>query len=766
MSQNSYVPTFGHQVFARVTTSFSQSTQVSSGRHWLLWILLLVLLVAVTFSPVYWNGFIWDDNMYVTNNPTLHDLDGLKRIWLKPKSTPQYYPMVFTTFWIEHQLWGNRAFGYHVVNLILHALSAILFARLLVALAVAPVAAWTAATLFAAHPITVESVAWVSERKNVLSLTLALASLLAFFAAERRREAARVAGSWSLYVVSLILFLLALLSKTVVATAAPVLLLLAWWRRGRLEMRTLARVGPYFAMGLALGLVTVWMERTHVGASGHEWDLDFGERLIIAGKGVWFYLGKIFWPHPLIFIYPRWPVDSFGAVDYVYPAAVLALIIVLALLGRRIGWMPLVVCLSYLALLFPALGFFDVFPFRYSFVADHFAYHASLAVIAGAVLLVARMRQPRFVPVFGLAVASVVVALFSVLTFNRCRVFADAETVWLDTIRDDKNPQAWIAHNNLGNIAEYRALGMSPGSEFIAPPSQEQSQADFEAAIRHYQDALRWNENDAIIRYNLGRVLLLSGNVTDALPHLERAVQQSPELAMVHHTLGAAKLRLGDNAGGEASLREAARLDPNYAPAQLYLGDLLFRTDRAPEAIAHLEAAVKLRPLVTPWRFLLGDVYHQVGRDEDAVAAYQTALADYPDNADARYLLAESLNRLGRTKEAIEQWRLVIALRPQWVAPVTDLAWTLATTTQASGRDPERALLLAEQARRMTRDQDAHALRSLAAAHASLGDFPSAIRWGQDAVALARQQEKLELAKAIEEDLTHYRVSQPNPGTK
>lgn len=720
----------------------------------------LVTLLAVSFAPVSWNGFIWDDNMYVTQNPTLRDWDGLRKIWFEPGATPQYYPLVFTSFWVEHHLWGDRPLGYHIVNVALHAAASLLFARLLLVLGANPWTAWTAAGLFAVHPMTVESVAWVSERKNVLSLALGLAAVLTYLASDQRRLKSRKdAAPWMLYGISLLLFTLALLSKTVIATAAPVLLLLVWWRHGRPDVRELARLSPFFLLGLLLGLVTVWMETTHVGASGREWDLTVAQRSIIAGNAAWFYLGKLFWPEPLIFVYPRWEVEAFGPLDLLYPMSVVVIVVLLAVLGRWMGWLPLIVCLSYLALLFPALGFLDVYPFRYSFVADHFAYHASLPVIAGVVLVVAAIRRPAFAPIVGRVAAFLAIGILAVVTFDRCRVFESAETVWLDTIREDKNPKAWIAYNNLGNIAEYRAVGVSQETGVFTPSSGNEVKGYLDAAIRYYRKALRWNPDDAVIRYNLGRVLLFEGDARAAMEQLDRAVELDPTLPPAHHTLGVAKLQLGEFTGAEASFREAIRRQPKLPLAHLHLGDLLLRTHRIDQAVTHLRIAVELRPELTQWSFLLADALRQAGQDDEAIEAYRTALKDHTANSEAHFHLAECLLRRGRTREAIEEFRAAIALRPDWVDPVAELAWTLARTRDDRLRDPERAKRLADQAHRMSKGENARVLQVLAAAHAALGDRTSAIRHAETALGLAREQTQSCLAEEIEKELGLYRAS-------
>ena len=335
--------------------------------------------------PALRGGFNWDDDAYVTNNLTLRSVHGLSQIWGQLTATPQYYPLVFTSFWLEYHLWGLNPLGYHVVNVLLHALAAMLLWRVLVRLQLP--GAWLAAGIFALHPVAVESVAWVTERKNVLSAVFYFAAALAYL---RWRDdgttttGLRATSSWRslvLYLLSLALFICALFSKTVTASLPAALLLVIWWKHGRIAGRDVWPLLPFFVAGAALGLVTSWLERTHVGANGPEWALSFFDRCLIAGRALWFYAGKLFWPANLTFIYPRWQIDPGIWWQWLFPAAAIALVMILWSLRGRIGRGPLVAVLFFAGTLLPALGFANVYPMRYSFVADHFQYLASVGLI-------------------------------------------------------------------------------------------------------------------------------------------------------------------------------------------------------------------------------------------------------------------------------------------------------------------------------------------------------------------------------------------------
>ena len=286
-------------------------------------------LTLAAYAPALQANYIWDDDDHVTKNPTLRSLDGLRQIWFLPTALPQYYPAVHTTFWLEYHLWGLHPVGYHLVNVLLHACNALLFWRLLVRLAVP--GAWLAAAILAVHPVEVESVAWITERKNVLSLALSLAAILAYlrfspFEMRRRRRSCSAAGRYGWYASALILFAVALLSKTVVASLPAVLLVLAAWKRSRIGRRDVAPLLPFFLLGTCLGLATVWLERMHVGAAGEEWDFTILDRVLMAGRALWFYAAKLAWPQPLAFFYPRWQVDDRVWWQYLFPFASLAVI--------------------------------------------------------------------------------------------------------------------------------------------------------------------------------------------------------------------------------------------------------------------------------------------------------------------------------------------------------------------------------------------------------------------------------------------------------
>jgi len=338
------------------------------------------------------NGdFVWDDDAWTLHlEKLLRDFSGLKAIWTNLTALQQYYPLTATTFWVDYHLWGFWTLPYHIENLFLHLAAVVLFWRLLTRLEVP--GAWFACAIFALHPMMVESVGWITERKNVLSQVLFLAALLCYgrFTNYWRCEPdSQGQGPQPLrtqrrdYAWALLLFVGAYLAKATTFCLPAVLLLLCWWRRGRLSLRIdIVPSLPFFGAAIGFGVLTSWLERTHVGASGPEWDLSFLQRSFIAGRALWFYVGKLLWPTDLCFIYPKWQVNPHIAAQWLWPVLAVATVLALWAARKSIGRGPLTAVLFFAGSLFPLLGFMNGYFMRYSFVCDHWTYLPSLGLIA------------------------------------------------------------------------------------------------------------------------------------------------------------------------------------------------------------------------------------------------------------------------------------------------------------------------------------------------------------------------------------------------
>ena len=546
----------------------------------------LVAMTAVAYVPAVRGGFVWDDDQYVTGNKTLQSARGLVSIWFEPGTTVQYYPLSFTTFWLERQVWGLNPAGYHLTNILLQGINAVLLWLVLRQLAVP--GAWLAAALFAVHPVNVESVAWITERKNVLCGAFYLSAALAYlrfagldragFCAAGRQAERKTgpAGRRRWYIAVLVLFACSLLSKSIACTLPAALLLVLWWKRDRLGWRDVRPVIPLLVMGLTMAMITAWVEKTHVGAVGGEWGLSWVARCLVAGRVVCFYLGKLVWPNPIIFIYPRWHVDAAVWWQYLYPAGLFAALVALWLARRRMGKGPLVAVLYFIGTLSPAMGFADVYYMQYSFVADHFQYLASIGIIAlcvaSGIQLVGRLGQGarRTNPVL----AACLVVVLGALTWWQCHVYRDVETLWQDTIR--KNPSAEIAHLNLGVLLADRGR--------------------FDEAIKHYAEALRLKKFNPEAHYNLAYALVGQGKIDEAVEEYTVALRLKPDFPFANDNLGNVLLDQGKLDEAIGHYTEALRLKPDFPEAHNNLGTALLDQGKLDEAIGHYTEALRLKP--------------------------------------------------------------------------------------------------------------------------------------------------------------------------
>ena len=554
----------------------------------------LVLAVAVAYVPALKAGFVWNDDTYLTENRTLDGIEGLRLIWTDPKANEQYYPMVFSSFWVEKRLWSLQPFGYHLVNVLLHAGSALLLWWLLVRLGL-PGAPFAAA-LFALHSLSVESVAWIAERKNTLSLLLSLLSIHAWYsflearakAAEpknerkKRRRAAPATGPWwrtpaVFYALSLACLTLALFAKTTACVVPAVLLVLAWWKKGRMESSDVRPLLPLFAVGAALALETAWLERTMVQAAGREWEIGAAARMVLAGQTTLFYAGKLFFPEKLAFMYERWTVDPRDLRQWLPAATVLALVAAAWLLRRRIGRGPLAGLLLFLGVLVPAMGFFNVYAMRFSWVADHFAYQA-VAVFAACIACgLASWIAPLGIAPRRIA-AALGLALLAVLAWRtnaQSRSYRDEETLWRDTLA--RSPSCFMCETNYGNWL------MEKGRDAEAVP--------------HFEKSLSLKPENVPALLNLARIADQGGRLDAATSHLRAALRIAPQDTTVLVNLAAACTKSGRTDEAIASYEEALRLGASGSPvAQNGFGAALMQRGRAAEAIEHFREALRLDP--------------------------------------------------------------------------------------------------------------------------------------------------------------------------
>ena len=537
----------------------------------------LLFICCVVFFPLLENFFIWDDDSYLTKNLLLNDIDGLKRIWLELGATPQYYPLVFTSFWIEHKFWALDPLGYHLDNIIIHCINAVLLWRILYFLGVK--GSWLAAAIFVIHPVQVESVGWITERKNLLSGFFSFLSLyffLKFYNPDKPHnfnEDQNEERPWSIYGVSLFFFICALWSKSVASTLPAVILLIHWWKQNSIRKKIFLMMIPYFTLGFVFSIITIQLEKFRVGAIGPEWDFSFLDRLLIAGRALWFYIGKLVWPNPIIFIYPRWSIDDSIWWQYIYPVTFLFLIFLLWHWRGSIGRGPLTAILFFAGSLFPALGFFNVYPMRYSFVADHFQYLSGIGIIVIFSSGVDKITGDKKSLASFILLAALLITLGK-LSWNQGPVYKNELSLWKDTIK--KNPKAWMAHNNLG-VA------------LVAEGKNEE-------AISHYKMAIKFKPDYTEAHSNLGIALTNKGNTSEAISQLKKAIELNPDYFDAHYNLGNALLRKGNTSEAILYYKKAIELKPDYAQAYNNLGFALMNKGNTSEGISQFEKAIELKP--------------------------------------------------------------------------------------------------------------------------------------------------------------------------
>src|SRR5215468_5534975 len=396
----------------------------SRGRA-LIFAVVLTAITILAYRPAWHGGFLWDDDDYIIKNELLTAPDGWQRIWFSLDSPSQYFPFTYSTFRIEHALWGLNTTGYHWVNLLLHVGNALLVWAVLAHLRVP--GSWLAAAIFALHPVQVESVAWITERKNVLMGLFFLLTLLAWvaFVEERSRR------PWIFYCLALISYVLALSAKATACTLPAALFLILWLQKKPVTMRRLMQIVPFIVLGVGMGLLVVWWEHYHQGTNRAAFTfLSPIERILVASRAVWFYLSKIFWPSNLTFIYPRWNISPADLLDYIWLLLGIAACVAIYFFRRYFGRSVEVAAAFFVATLSPVLGFVMLFTFRYTFVADHYQYLACLGPIAlasaGIVSLSDKFAQYRAAIV---SIALLIVASLGTLTWQQAATYRDIETL-------------------------------------------------------------------------------------------------------------------------------------------------------------------------------------------------------------------------------------------------------------------------------------------------------------------------------------------------
>ena len=663
--------------------------------------LVLAAVTILVYQPSWNGGFLWDDDVYITNNELLTAPDGLRRIWFSLDSPSQYFPLVYTTFRIEHGLWGLNSTGYHWGNLVLHVANALLVWLVLARLKVP--GAWLAGAIFALHPVQVESVAWITERKNVLMGFFFLLTLLAWIAFVDGKTKRR----WVFYGLAVTLYLFALSAKTTACTVPAALFLILWLQHKPIEWKRIIQIIPFLVLGVAMGVLAMWWERYHQGTSRAVFTfLSPIERVLVASRAIWFYLSKLIWPSNLTFIYPRWDIAPTHLLNYAWLLATVIVCAGIYFLRRYVGRSFEVAAAFFLATLSPVLGFIMLYTFRYTFVADHYQYLACMGPIAlasaGLVNFADTFKNSRSL-IRGAALC--VVALLATLTWRQAAMYGNIETLWRTTLA--RNPSCWMAHNNLGIVLFGRG--------------------QLDDAIAHYRTTLEMQPDFWDADYNLGTALLGKGEVDEAVFYCDKAVA----------------------------------MQPNDPDSQVALANALLQKKRIDDAIVHYQKAAAIRPDYFLARSGLGHALLEKGELDAAIDHSRAALSIQPNNADCHTVLAVALDEKGQSAEAIEHYEKALEISPQSVSALNNLAWLLATSSNGSLRNGTRAVQFAQKADQLSVGTNAVVLRTLAAAYAETGQFGKAIESIQAAMRLAQSQRAESLIDELEQQIALYELGLP-----
>ena len=602
----------------------------------------LGLLVVVCYLPaMLWGSFVWDDDLCIEVDP-VRDVSGLWQIWFAPSAIEEeghYWPLVYTTFWLEHKLWGFDPTGYHIVNVLLHLANTLLLWHLLRRLVVP--GAWVVAAVFALHPLHVESVAWVIERKDVLSGLFYLAAVLAYMRFVEQPSRGRYAGALALYAAGM-------LSKSIVVTLPVALLIWHWWKQGRVTSAELLRVVPFFAVGLviAVGDLSFYqsVEPLSLGYS-------LAERTLIAARALWFYAGKLLWPTNLAVVYPLWDIRVADPLAWGYLIAAVALAVALWHFRPRIGRGPLAGALFFAVTLSPVLGFVDYRYMQYAFVADRFQYLAGIgvmAVVIGSATFGVR-RLSNLWQKGAMGGAAVVLVVLGLLTWRQANIWRDDETLNRHIIA--LNPQARNAHFNLGKTLY--------------------QQGRYEKALAAYRVAAEQAPDDFEIHANLGGILNALGRFKEAEIHLRHVLTLNPQERDARLNLGATLYQQGRYEEALAVTRVAVKQAPNFSQGHSNLGAILNELGRSEEAETHLRRSIALNPQDVDFQ-RLAEVLMSQGRNEEAIDALAQAAALAPDSrkaAELHFLMGETARENGQPEAAAEHYIHALELDPHhWEA--------------------------------------------------------------------------------------------------
>ena len=768
---------------------------------------LLLLAVGTVFGQTIRHGFVnYDDGPYVVENPQVTrglSADGIAWAFTHSHAS-NWHPLTWISHMLDCRLYGLEPGGHHLTNVLLHAATAILLFLVLLEMTGEVWPSALTAAVFAVHPLRAESVAWVAERKDVLSGLLFVATLAAYAGYVRRPF------SLARYLAVVVLYVLGLMAKPMLVTLPLVLLLLDGWPLGRLHGATTANGTwkrvileklPLLVVAAGSSIVTLLVQHEALVPSEQ---VALSWRIANAMVSYATYLTQFVCPAGLAVMVPH-PANTLPAWKIAGALVGLAAISAGVVTARRkypwllLGW------LWYLVMLIPVIGLVQV---GKQAMADRYTYlpQIGLAIIlAWAGGAVCRWRPDRRWACG--AISALLVAVLMASAWRQTSYWQDSETLWTHTLScTSSNP---VAHNNLGAalnrqgrtdeaIAQYRqALEIRPdhveahnnlGNALAGRGRLDEAIAQYQKtleinpehveahnnlgvalagrgrldeAIAQYQKALEINPEHVEAHNNLGVALADRGRVAEAITEYQSALKIDPAHAGAHNNLGLALAAQGRTDDAVAQYRKALELKPDYAEARNNLGVVLRKRGELDEAMAEYRKALELKPGYTEAHNNLGNALAGRGRLADAMAHYRQALAINPDYAEAHQNLGAVLYQQGRTPEALAQWRQLLRLRPNQLAILNRLAWVLATAPEASLRNGPEAIELAQRAVRLSGGREPALLDTLAAAYAEVGRFRDATEVARQALALAVGPNHQVLADALRARIKLYQSGTP-----
>lgn len=546
---------------------------------------VLVLIVFIAYLPVILHGgFVWDDDNNIINNAVLKSKDGIWKIWFHPALIPyeaHYWPLVYTVFWIEYHLWGTSPLGYHLINILLHAVNTLLLWVILRRLAIC--GGFLAAAIFALHPVHVESAAWIVELKDVLSGMFYLLAFLiyTYFVGERKR---------GIFILSIFFFICAMLSKSIAVSLPFAIVIWLWWE-GKLDKKEAAPLTIYFIIALIMAAGDLWYVHQQRGVDFH---LSLLDRFLIAGRSLWFYAEKLAVPFPLMAIYPKWEINPYILRQYIHPLAAIAVFLFLWFQQKRCGKGAFAAVLFFAITLAPILGFVEFIFMQYSYVADRFQYLASIGLIIlfSSILTKYLENFKQGEKWIKHTVRILLLSILGILTWQQGNLYKNKETLFLYNL--SKNPNSPGLYNNLGVTAGV--------------------QGDNKKALFYLQKAIQLDPDYADGYNNLGNAFYGAGNVKEAERCFQKALQIRPDLLSARTNLGVLLLKENNTDEAIKCFIEVLKLEPENVSGHLSLGVAFLQKEKYDDALPHISKVLEIDPGNIDMRNNLGLIFLKKGQ--------------------------------------------------------------------------------------------------------------------------------------------------------